>query len=221
MTYPVSRTAPGRVLSVNVGRPREIEWLGQRDTTAIWKSPVAGRVPVRGVNLEGDDQADRRVHGGRDKAVYSYSREDEEWWEQQLGCSLEPGTFGENLTLVGIDMNAAVIGERWEIGTALLEVAQPRFPCWKLGARMGDPDFPPRFSAALRPGVYLRILREGDIGTGDEVRSVFTPTHNVTIGDVAYIYHKDHARASLFLEVPELAEVLKGWARRMQRHARA
>ncbi|HEX8220098.1 MAG TPA: MOSC domain-containing protein [Chloroflexia bacterium] len=221
MTVQPSNTARGRVLSVNVGKPREIEWLGQRATTSIWKSPVVGRVPLRGVNLKGDDQADRRVHGGRDKAVYCYGREDEEWWEQQLGRSLEPGTFGENLTLTGVDVNAAVIGERWEIGTALLEVAQPRFPCWKLGARMGDPDFPPRFGAALRPGVYLRILIEGDIGAGDEVRSVFAPAHNVTVGDVAYIYHKDHARASLLLEVPELPETLKAWARRVQRHAPA
>jgi MOSC domain-containing protein YiiM len=210
----------GRVLSVNVGQPREIEWLGQRVTTAIWKSPVAGRIPLVGVNLTGDDQADRRVHGGPDKAVYSYSREDEEWWGQQLGRPLELGAFGENLTLVGVDVSGAVIGERWEIGTALLEVAQPRVPCWKLGARMGDPDFPTRFSAAGRPGAYLRIIREGDIGAGDEVRITHRPTHGITVGEAAHIYHDDRARAYLLLDIPELAEPLKGWARRILRHAR-
>lgn len=220
MTEQVAGAPGGQVLSVNVGQPREIEWLGQRATTAIWKYPVAGRIPLLGVNFEGDGQADRRAHGGPDKAVYAYSREDEEWWERRLGRTLEHGAFGENLTLASVDLNSAVIGERWEVGTAVLEVAQPRFPCWKLGARMNDPDFPPRFGAALRPGAYLRIVWEGDIGAGDYVRCVHKPAHNVTIGDVASIYHKDHSRATVLLEVPELAETLKGWARRVLRHAR-
>jgi MOSC domain-containing protein YiiM len=211
---------PGKVLSVNVGQPREIEWLGQKATTAIWKSPVAGRIPLLGVNLAGDGQADRLVHGGPDKAVYSYSREDEEWWEQQLGRPLELGAFGENLTLARVDVSGAVVGERWEIGTALLEVAQPRVPCWKLGARMGDPDFPTRFSAAGRPGAYLRIIREGDIGAGDEVRIAHRPAHGITVGAAAHIYHNDRARAYLLLDIPELAEPLKRWARRILRHAK-
>ena len=119
------------LVSVNVGRPREIEWLGKRGTTAIWKAPVEGRVPVAGVNLAGDDQADRRFHGGPDKAVYAYAGEDYDWWSRELDRPLEPGTFGENLTLQGLDVTAAVVGERWAIGSALLEVAQPRTPCWK------------------------------------------------------------------------------------------
>lgn len=220
MTHYAAGAATGKVLSVNVGQVREIEWLGQKATTAIWKSPVQGRIQLRGVNFEGDYQADRRVHGGRDKAVYSYSREDEEWWEQQLGRPLEPGTFGENLTLVGVDVTGAVIGEHWEIGTVLLEVAQPRFPCWKLGARMDNPEFPPRFGAAGRPGAYLRIIKEGDVGAGDNVRIVHRPLHGMTIGEAARIYHSDHASASLLLDIPELADPLKEWARRMLRHAR-
>src|SRR5690242_9734402 len=127
----------GRVLSVNVGRPRTITWLGQTATTAIWKEPLAGRVAVRGVNLAGDTQADRQVHGGPDKAVYVYAAEDTGWWEGELGLPLVPGNFGENLTLAGVDVTGAVVGETWAIGTAVLQVAQPRIPCWKLGARLG------------------------------------------------------------------------------------
>ena len=209
-----SSIATGTVLSVNVGQPREIEWLGQVAKTAIWKSPVEGRVTLVGVNFVGDDQADRLAHGGRDKAVYAYAREDEDWWEQQLGHPLDLGTFGENLTLQGIDVTAAVVGERWQIGTALLEVAQPRIPCWKLGARMNDRDFPPKFGKAGRPGAYLRIIQAGDIGAGDEVRVVYRPAHGITLGEIANIYHHDRLRAQVLLDVPELAEPLKRWARR-------
>ncbi len=204
----------GRVLSVNVGRPRAIEWLGRTETTSIWKSPVEGRVPVRGVNLDGDDQADREVHGGPDKAVYAYANEDTTWWEGQLGRSLGPAAFGENLTLQGVDVSYSLIGERWEIGDALFEVAQPRFPCWKLGALMNDPHFPDLFRAARRPGAYLRIVREGAVGAGDGVRIVHRPSHGMTLRDVVDIYDTERKRASEFLEIPELAAGLKSWARR-------
>jgi MOSC domain-containing protein YiiM len=127
----------GKLLSVNVGSPREIEWLGRREATSIWKSPADGRVAVRGVNVAGDDQADREFHGGPDKAVYAYAREDTVWWERELGRELENGNFGENLTVSGVDVTGAVVGERWEIGTVVLEVAQPRIPCWKLGRANG------------------------------------------------------------------------------------
>src|SRR4051794_16466748 len=112
----------GAVESVNVGAVQSVEVDGRSVLTAIWKSPVDGRVALRGVNLAGDDQGDRTVHGGPDKAVYAYAREDYDWWASELGRSLEPGTFGENLTVAGLDLNASVIGERWEVGTALLEV---------------------------------------------------------------------------------------------------
>jgi MOSC domain-containing protein YiiM len=207
----------GRVLSVNVGTPRLIEWLGRVEATSIWKSPVDGRVTVRGVNIEGDDQADRRVHGGPDKAIYSYAREDEDWWAEQIGRPLEAGTFGENLTLQGMDVTGAVVGERWEIGGTVLEVAQPRMPCWKLGARMGDPGFPDVFSDAGRPGAYLRIILEGDVGAGDAVRVIHRPSHGVTVGEVARIYHSARDEAHRLLDVPELAVVLKRWAARRQR----
>ena len=124
------------VLSVNVGTPRTTTWAGRAVTSAIWKVPTKGTVAVRGVNLAGDDQADRRVHGGPDKAVYSYSIEDYAWWSEQLGVHVGTATFGENLTTEGIDLNACVIGTRWQVGTATLEVAQPRQPCFKLGMRI-------------------------------------------------------------------------------------
>jgi MOSC domain-containing protein YiiM len=172
---------PPRILSLNVGPIREIEWRGETVTTAIWKYPVPGRLPLRGVNFAGDDQADRTVHGGVDKAVYAYAREDYDWWEEQLGRELVPGNFGENLTTQGLDLNAARVGDRWEVGSVLLEVSEPRLPCVKLGLRMEDPRFPKRFAAAVRPGAYLRILREGELGAGDEIRVVERPEHDVTM----------------------------------------
>jgi MOSC domain-containing protein YiiM len=198
---------------VNAGIARPIVWHGTNALTGIWKTPVAGRVAVRGAGVAGDEQADRRAHGGPEKAVYSYAREDAAWWEMTLGRSVEPGEFGENLTLENVAVTAAVIGERWEIGSALLEVAQPRIPCWKLGARMNDEMFPRRFAEAGRPGAYLRIVRDGDVGAGDAVRVVHRPAHGVTIGDVNTIYHRDRSRARLLLSVPELPPKWHTWAR--------
>src|SRR6185369_13323010 len=130
--------ATPRVLSVNVGRAREVEWRGEMITTAIWKTPVTRRVALRGVNLAGDDQADRTVHGGPDKAVYAYAREDYDYWRTTEGLDVEPALFGENLTTEGVDLSAALIGERWSVGSTVLEVAQIRLPCFKLGIRLGD-----------------------------------------------------------------------------------
>jgi MOSC domain-containing protein YiiM len=156
------------VASVNVGQVRTVEWRERQVTTGIWKSPVDRRVPVRGVNIAGDDQADRRVHGGTDKAVYAYALEDYDWWSATTG-PLAPGTFGENLTTEGLDLAACRIGDRWRVGSVVLEVAQPRQPCFKLGIRMGDDAFPGRFAEAGRPGAYLRIVSPGDVGAGDAI----------------------------------------------------
>jgi len=158
-----------RLVSVNVGRPRIVEWYGRKVETGIWKEPIGGRVAVRGVTVDGDGQADLRVHGGRDKAVYSYAVEDYAWWSEHLGRELGPGTFGENLTTEGIDLSASPIGTHWRVGTARLEITQPRFPCFKLGIRMGDAGFVKEFERAARFGAYLRILEEGDVGAGDEI----------------------------------------------------
>jgi len=139
---------------------------------------------VRGVNVEGDEQADRRVHGGPQQAVYAYSREDYEWWERELGRELLPGTFGENLTLEGVDVSGARVGERWQIGTAVLEVTKPRLPCWKLEGRMEIPRFIERFSEAARFGAYLRIVAEGAIASGDDVTVTTAPEGSPSVREV-------------------------------------
>jgi MOSC domain-containing protein YiiM len=203
------------IAAVNVGGVRTV-MLGERSVrTAIWKSPVAGRVRLRGVNLDGDDQADRSVHGGPDKAVYAYAREDLDWWATKLGRPVGYGTFGENLTTSGIDLAGAVIGERWAVGSAVLEVAQPRVPCFKLGIRMGDRHFPRRFAAAGRPGAYLRIIVEGELAAGDPLRVLTRPDHEVTIGTVERAYHAERALVPLLFTAPELPEGWLSWARRV------
>jgi len=200
------------LVSVNVGMPRTVEQGGRTVTTAIWKRPVTGRVEARGVNLDGDGQADRSVHGGVDKAVYAYAQEDYEWWGVELGTeALEPGTFGENLTVVGIDLHAAEVGERWRVGAALLEVSEPRFPCFKLGIRMGDPRFLKRFAAARRPGTYLRIIEEGDVGAGDLIDVVDRPGHGVTIGLFAEAFLGDRGLLDDLLAADALSETWRTW----------
>jgi MOSC domain-containing protein YiiM len=174
----------GRVVSVNVGTPREI-FAGDRPIrTSIWKDPVPGRVAIRGVNLAGDDQSDRRVHGGERKAVYAYAHEDLDWWAAALGRALEPGVFGENLTTTGIDVSGARVGERWQVGTALLEVTQPRLPCYKLEARMDRPGFITEFIDGGRPGAYLRIVEEGEVASGDAVRVVSRPEDALSMAEL-------------------------------------
>ena len=202
----------GKVLSVNVGQVRAFEYKGRPAQSAIWKSPVEGRIAARGVNLDGDDQADRKVHGGPEKALYAYAVEDVRWWEQELGRSLEHGEFGENLTTEGIDVNDALIGERWEVGTTVLEVSEPRVPCWRLGVRMDDNKFPRRFTEALRPGTYLRIVSEGEVGAGDEIRVVDRPDHDLTIRDVLRIFSVDRDQIERLLAAPQLSESWRTWA---------
>jgi MOSC domain-containing protein YiiM len=205
-------TSAGRVLSVNVGTVREFEYGGRPARSAIWKSPAVGRIAVRGVNLAGDDQADRRAHGGPDKVVYAYAVEDARWWQQQIGRSLGYGEFGENFTTEGVEVNDALVGERWQIGTTVLEVSEPRIPCWRLGVRMNDKTFPRQFSQALRPGSYLRLIVQGTVGAGDEIRVVEKPTHGVSIRDVFRIYMRDHGEVQRLLTVPRISESWKRWA---------
>jgi MOSC domain-containing protein YiiM len=164
-----TEVAAPRLLSVNVGLPKAVDTGMRVVETAIWKQPVEGRVRVRGINLDGDRQADRSVHGGPDKAVYAYAIEETRLWEEELGRELGAGAFGENLTTEGVDVSGALLGERWRLGTTLLEVVQPRLPCFKLGLRMDDPLFVRRFARASRPGAYLRIIEEGELGAGDAI----------------------------------------------------
>jgi len=201
-----------RLLSVNVGTPRPLgPYRGGTVRSAIGKAPVDGRVRVEGVNVAGDDQADRSVHGGPDKAVYAYAAEDSRWWAAELGRDVPPGGFGENLTVEGVDVSGAVIGERWRIGTVELEVCQPRFPCFKLGLRFGDPKMLKRFTKAERPGAYLRIRREGELGAGDAIEVGERPRHGVTVALVARAVMIDHALLARAAAAPELPGGLSGW----------
>jgi MOSC domain-containing protein YiiM len=202
----------GQLVSVNVSGIQVVAHAGRDVPTGIFKRPVAGRVRVAGVNIAGDDQADRRVHGGPDRAAYAYAAEDLEWWAGQVGRALPPDAMGENLTVRGLDVTAAVIGERWRIGSTLFETTSPRVACFKLGIRMGEARVPQRFTAARRPGAYLRIVQEGDIGAGDQVEVLDRPDHGVTVGLVADAYHHDHSLAARLLEAPALAEGWRSWA---------
>jgi MOSC domain-containing protein YiiM len=207
--------AVGKVLSVNVGVPREFDYEGRTARSAIWKTPVSGRVEARGVNLAGDDQADREAHGGPDKAVYAYAAEDLRWWERELGRSLTHGQLGENLTTEGVAVNDAVVGERWRIGSAVLEVSEPRIPCWRLGVRMDDRRFPRRFTQALRPGAYLRIVAEGAVGAGDDIELVERPERGITIREVLRIFAFDRDDVARLLTAPRLSESWRSWARHL------
>ncbi len=201
-----------RVRSLNVGVPKVIgTQRGAPVMSAIHKEPVDHRLPVRGVNVDGDDQADRSVHGGPHKAIYAYAAEDAAWWSELLGRPIADGMFGENLTTEGVDCSGAVIGERWRFGSLLLEVAQPRLPCFKLGLHFDDPTMLKQFTKASRPGAYLRIIEEGDVGAGDAIEVVDRPAHGVTTKLVSDAILKDITLGRMALQAPELAPNLVEW----------
>jgi MOSC domain-containing protein YiiM len=178
-----------RVVSVNVGGPRDIEWQGQPLRTSIYKSPVAGRVPVRGYNLDGDQQSDLSVHGGRDKAVYGYPLEHYDFWRGELpDAELPIGVFGENLTTEGLDEHGLSIGDLLRVGGCELMVTQPRLPCLKLAARFGRPEMPKRFLASRRVGFYFSVEREGDIGAGDAISLIDRATERMSVHELADLY---------------------------------
>jgi MOSC domain-containing protein YiiM len=183
--------------------------------SAIVKAPISppARVRVAGVNLEGDDQADRRVHGGPDKAVYAYASEDTAFWAAELGRELGPAAFGENLTTEGVDVSGAVVGERWRIGDVELEVCQPRLPCSKLALKLDEPQMVKRFAQASRPGAYLRIVVEGFLGAGDAVEVVSRPSHGVTVRDVSDAILLDETLLAHAAAAPELPAGLAEWMR--------
>ena len=178
-----------RVISVNVGRPQPNPWKGI-GATGIDKRPVDGRVAVTApgpkgtgdVGLAGDRVYDVAHHGGTDQAVYAYAREDLDHWEAELGRPLADGSFGENLTTSGLDVNGALIGERWRIGPDLvLEVTCPRIPCGTFQGWLGERGWIKRFTEEVRPGAYLRVITPGSVGTGDPVEVVHRPGHDVTV----------------------------------------
>lgn len=192
-----------RILSVNVSLPRVVEYRGKKVETGIFKEPVSGRVMVRTLNLDGDRQADLRVHGGADKAVYAYTIENYEYWQRKLARDdFSYGQFGENLTVTGMTDDVVRIGDVYGVGGATVQVTQPRLPCYKLAIRMGMPTFPKLFLASRRTGFYMRVLEEGEVGAGDEWRLLERDPEPLTVEDVVRLYYFDRtdlegARAAL------------------------
>jgi MOSC domain-containing protein YiiM len=181
-----------RVVSVNVGLPRTAAWRGEAVTTGIFKEPVAGRVRVAGVNLDGDGQADLTVHGGPDKAVYVYPAEHYPYWREELGRDLPWGMFGENLTVEGAPVeDDLAIGDRLRIGSTEFVVSQPRLPCYKLGIRFDDAGMVRRFLAAGRSGYYLRIAAEGDVGAGDRIDLLESDPAHIAVSEITRLATRD------------------------------
>jgi MOSC domain-containing protein YiiM len=207
-----------RILSVNVGHAVSAEWAGDLQRTAIDKRPAEGRVAVHTNGLAGDERADLAHHGHPDQAVYAYAREDHDWWQAQLGRDLRDGAFGENLTTSGADVTEALIGERWRIGTALLEVTAPRVPCATFRGWMGEQGWVKRFAQAARPGAYFRVVEQGELGAGDEIELLDRPGDGVTIREAFAAYYGDRDLMRKVLAYPghgekwdQIAErVLKG-----------
>ena len=207
-----------KLLSINVGLPREIEWEGETVLTSIFKEPVWGRVPVRSLNLAGDQQSDLTVHGGRDKAVYTYPSEHYAYWRRELPEMEFPwGAFGENLTTVGLLEDAVYIGDRLRIGSAEFTVTQPLMPCFKLGIRFGRPDMVKRFLASGRSGFYLAVLREGEIGAGDAVEIVARDEQRITVAEVNRLYTADDGEQDLLRRVSELPGLSARWQERFRK----
>jgi MOSC domain-containing protein YiiM len=204
----------GRIASVNVGATAVIgERRGRPWRSAIVKEPVAGPVRVAELGLEGDDQHNRKYHGGPNQAVYAYAEEDVAWWSAELGKPFDATVLGHNLTTAGVDVSAVVIGERWRIGTALLEATSPRIPCATLAKRVGVPGMLKRFARAGRPGAYFRVLEEGTLAAGDAITVLERPTGAPTVADAMAILLFEHERARELLGVPGLNPVMADWAR--------
>lgn len=178
-----------RLVSVNVGLPRQVTWRGKTVTTGIFKESVSGIIRLRRLNLDGDRQADLTVHGGPYKAIYAYPAEHYAYWRQQLpDWDLPWGMFGENLTTEGLLEDAVRIGDRFRIETAEVVVTQPRLPCFKLGVRFGRPDMVKRFLASRRTGFYLAVLEEGEVGAGDGIALISRGEAPVTVADITRLY---------------------------------
>lgn len=174
------------VVRICVSKAKEVDWNGRQILTGIFKKPVEGRVSVRTLNLDGDEQADLTVHGGLDKAVYAYPVEQYEYWKKELPeRNFDWGSFGENLTVSGFDENSICIGDKLKIGTAHFVVTQPRMPCYKLGIRLGDPGMVRRFYKSGKWGFYLAVVEEGEIETGDRIVRSGGDGNGVTLADVA------------------------------------
>src|SRR5713101_9257859 len=201
-----------RLLSVNVGLPREVQWNGKTVRTAVWKFPVKGRRMARKLNIDGDAQADLAGHGGEQRAVFVYQIDSYRYWERVLGRSdFSFGQFGENFTVEGLLDEDVGIGDRYRIGDAVFEVTQPRVTCYRVAIRMNEPRMPALLVAHRRPGFYFRVLQEGEVGSGDDIVKVADGPERITVADIdALLYLPGHSREQLerALRIPALS---KGW----------
>ena len=201
-----------KVLSVNAGLPREVEWRAKVVLTSIFKAPVPGRVRVTRLNILGDRQSDLSVHGGADKAIYAYPSEHYAFWRNELpGTDFSWGAFGENLTTEGLLEDRVHIGDRFRAGSAEFIVTQPRMPCFKLGIRFNRPDMVKRFLRSGRTGFYLSVLLEGDIGAGDSLKLVAEDDSHITVADVVGLYAADAANQDLLRRASELSSLPESW----------
>src|SRR5438874_7189785 len=201
-----------KLISVNVGLPREITVGGKTVKTSIWKNPIQGRVHVSTLNLDGDQQSDLSVHGGVDKAVYLYPSEHYSYWRTQLPeVDLPWGAFGENFTTDGILEDQVKIGDRIQVGSAEFMVTQPRMPCYKLGIRFNRRDMVKRFLESKRSGFYLAVLGEGEVEQGDAIQFIERQQSGVTITDIVNLYSVDSQNQELLRRATEVAALPQSW----------
>jgi len=201
-----------KLLSVNVGLPREIEWNGRIVRTSIFKGPVAGRVRVARLNVDGDQQSDLTVHGGPDKAVYAYPSEHYRFWRSELpDMDLAWGVFGENFTTDGLGEDTLHIGDRLRVGSAEFVVTQPRMPCFKLGIRFNRSDMVKRFLQSGRSGFYFAVLKEGEVTAGDMIELLKQDEQGITVAEVVNLYWQDATNQTLLQRVSELPSLPKNW----------
>jgi len=201
-----------KLVSVNVGLPREADWHGRSVRTSIWKNPVEGPVRVGALNLEGDKQSDLSVHGGADKAVYAYPSEHYSYWRRELpSMELPWGAFGENFTTQGLLEEKVHIGDRFRIGSAEFVVTQPRMPCFKLGIRFGRPDMVKRFLRSGRTGFYLSVLHEGQVAAGNSIDYVAGEKAGVAVSDIVSLYTTDAENQELLRQVSQLPALPEQW----------
>ena len=207
-----------RVLSVNLGLPREVEWRNEPVTTAIHKAPVSGPIRVRRLNLDGDRQADLSVHGGPDKAVYVYPSEHYPLWKEELpGVALPWGAFGENLTVEGVDETTIRVGDVLRVGTAEFMVTQPRLPCYKLNTRFQRPDMVKRFLRSGRTGFYLAVIKEGELAAGEDIELVPTDRSAVTIPEVVTLYTSKKGDSALLQRAIATPALPQSWREYFQK----